>query len=112
MYSIPPSLQAVSSSGSIGREASEMSVSPAQNFSKPPEVPAAPTVMLTSGFSSPKSSAAASRERLDRARTVDRDAAGETAGLAARGGIASAARVIVTACGNAEREGEAGADGE
>ena len=37
-----------------------MSVSPAQNFSKPPLVPAAPTVMSTSGFCSLKSSAAAS----------------------------------------------------
>jgi hypothetical protein len=36
-----------------------MSVSPAQNFSKPPLVPAAPTVILTSGFSWLKSSAAA-----------------------------------------------------
>jgi hypothetical protein len=52
--------QRSSSSGSIGREASEMSVSPAQNFSKPPLVPEAPTVMLTSGFSSLKSSVAAS----------------------------------------------------
>ena len=59
VYSTPPFEQASSSSGSIGREASEMSVSPAQNFSKPPLVPAAPTVMLTSGFSSLKSSAAA-----------------------------------------------------
>ncbi len=37
-----------------------MSVSPAQNFSKPPLVPAAPTVMFTSGLSWLKSSAAAS----------------------------------------------------
>jgi hypothetical protein len=43
----------------IGREASEMSVSPAQNFSKPPPVPEMPTEILTSGFSSLKSSAAA-----------------------------------------------------
>ena len=48
-----------SSSGLIGRDASEMSVSPAQNFSKPPPVPDSPTVILTSGFSSLKSSAAA-----------------------------------------------------
>jgi hypothetical protein len=38
-----------SSSSSIGREASEMSVSPAQNFSKPPPVPDWPTVMRTPG---------------------------------------------------------------
>ena len=37
-----------------------MSVSPAQNFSKPPPVPEMPTVILTSGFSSRNSSAAAS----------------------------------------------------
>ena len=48
-----------SSSGSIGREASEMSVSPAQNFSKPPPVPDSPTVTLTPGFSPWKPSAAA-----------------------------------------------------
>ncbi len=61
MYSIPSFSQSGTSSfSSIGREASEMSVSPAQNFSKPPPVPAAPTVMSTSGFSSLNSSAAAS----------------------------------------------------
>src|SRR5215213_9212101 len=49
-----------SSSGLIGRDASEMSVSPAQNFSKPPPVPEMPTVTLTSGLSSLNSSAAAS----------------------------------------------------
>ena len=59
-YSTPSFLQASSSSGSIGRDASEMSVSPAQNFSKPPPVPEMPTVILTSGFSSRNSSAAAS----------------------------------------------------
>ena len=37
-----------------------MSVSPAQNFSKPPPVPDVPTVICTSGFSSWNSSAAAS----------------------------------------------------
>ena len=39
-----------SSSSLIGREASEMSVSPAQNFSKPPPVPEVPTEIWTSGF--------------------------------------------------------------
>ena len=34
-----------------------MSVSPAQNFSKPPPVPEVPTVTLTSGFSAWNSSA-------------------------------------------------------
>ena len=60
VYLTPPSEQSFSSSGSIAREASEMSVSPAQNFSNPPLVPAAPTVISTSEFSSLKSSAAAS----------------------------------------------------
>src|SRR5215210_2800345 len=49
-----------SSSSLMGREASEMSVSPAQNFSKPPPVPDAPTVILTPGCSSLNSSPAAS----------------------------------------------------
>src|SRR5215213_4875076 len=40
-----------SSSGLIGRDASEMSVSPLQNFSKPPPVPDVPTVIFTFGFS-------------------------------------------------------------
>src|SRR3712207_9345925 len=48
-----------SSSSLIGREASEMSVSPAQNFSKPPPVPEVPTVILTLGFWALNSSAAA-----------------------------------------------------
>ena len=48
-----------SSSSLIGREALEMSVSPAQNFSKPPPVPDWPTEIFTSGLSSLKSSAAA-----------------------------------------------------
>ena len=48
-----------SSSSSIGREASEISVSPAQNFSKPPPVPDWPTVIWTPDCSSLKSSAAA-----------------------------------------------------
>ena len=37
-----------------------MSVSPAQNFSKPPPVPDSPTVIFTSGLSSLNSSPAAS----------------------------------------------------
>jgi hypothetical protein len=48
-----------SSSSLIGRDALEMSVSPAQNFSKPPPVPDWPTLILTSGLSSLNSSAAA-----------------------------------------------------
>jgi hypothetical protein len=48
-----------SSSSLMGRDASEMSVSPAQNFSKPPPVPDWPTVIFTSGCSLWKPSAAA-----------------------------------------------------
>ena len=51
--------QAVASSPFIGREASEMSVSPAQNFWKPPPVPEVPTVTVTPGFSPWNISAAA-----------------------------------------------------
>ncbi len=36
-----------------------MSISPTQNFSKPPEVPASPTLILTFGLSALNSSAAA-----------------------------------------------------
>src|SRR5215207_10047563 len=43
-------LQIAASSGSISREASLIEVSPTQNFSKPPPVPAWPTVTSTSGF--------------------------------------------------------------
>ena len=55
---IPSVSQAATSSSSIAREALEMSVSPAQNFSNPPPVPDVPTVTLTPGFSAWKSSAA------------------------------------------------------
>jgi hypothetical protein len=59
-YSTPDFWQTgASSSALIGRDALEMSVSPAQNFSKPPPVPDWPTEIFTSGFSSLKSSAAA-----------------------------------------------------
>ena len=44
LYAMPFFLQASISLALIGREASEMSVSPAQNFSKPPPVPEIPTV--------------------------------------------------------------------
>jgi hypothetical protein len=65
-YFTPSFAQASFSSASIERDASETSVSAAQNFSKPPPVPDTPTVILTSGFSSRKSSAAVS----DRGPTV------------------------------------------
>ena len=47
MYSMPVFLQASTSVGVIGREASVMSVSPRQNFLKPPPVPEMPTVTRT-----------------------------------------------------------------
>src|SRR5687768_12984306 len=59
-YSTPPFSQAAISSSPIASEASLASVSPAQNFSKPPPVPEVPTVTLTSGFSPWNCSAIAS----------------------------------------------------
>src|SRR5687767_4218859 len=53
-------LHASTSSSLIGREASDISVSPLQNFSKPPLVPDVPTVTRTLGFSPWNSSAAVS----------------------------------------------------
>ena len=49
VYSIPLASHSVASSSLIGREALEMSVSPAQNDLKPPPVPEVATVTLTSG---------------------------------------------------------------
>src|SRR6186997_3109050 len=60
MYSILFWVQASTSVGLIGREASEMSVSPAQNFLKPPPVPEMPIVAFTPGFTFWNSSATAS----------------------------------------------------
>ena len=60
MNSMPASSQAgTSSSWSIGREASEIWVSPEQNASNPSSVPAPPTVIYTFGFSCVNSSATA-----------------------------------------------------
>src|SRR5262245_1269840 len=59
MKSTPPSSQAVTSSALIGREASEMSVSPAQKRAKPSPVPGPSTVMATSGLESENTAAAA-----------------------------------------------------
>src|SRR5919108_265330 len=56
---MPFFLQIAASSSSIERDASETSVSPAQNFSKPPPVPDVPTVTFTFGFWPWNSSAAA-----------------------------------------------------
>src|SRR5260221_14532292 len=47
---MPAALQSAISFPRIGREASEMSVSPRQNFLKPPPVPEMPTVTLTAFF--------------------------------------------------------------
>ena len=57
-YSTPFCSQAAFSSSSIGRDAFEMSVSPAQKRSKPPPVPETPTVICTPEFSCWKRSAA------------------------------------------------------
>src|SRR3989304_2525980 len=51
--------QASISVGLMGRDASEMSVSPAQNFLKPPPVPEMPTVIRAPGFAFWDSSATA-----------------------------------------------------
>ncbi len=56
---MPSFSQSLTSSSSIGREASEIWVSPRQNRSKPSPVPAPPTVILTPEFSIMNSSAAA-----------------------------------------------------
>ena len=56
-----------SSSGLIGREASEMSVSPAQNFSNPPPVPDVPTETFTFGVLALELLGRSLRERADRA---------------------------------------------
>ena len=60
VYPIPLALHAAASSSLIGLDASEMSVSPAQNFWKPPPVPAVATVTLTPGSTERNRSAAAS----------------------------------------------------
>ena len=59
-YSMPASAQASISLSLMGRDASEMSVSPLQNFWKPPPVPETPTVTRTSGATARNSSATAS----------------------------------------------------
>src|SRR5512145_1502751 len=60
MYETPFFSQSSTSVGLIGREASEMSVSPAQNFLKPPPVPEMPMVTRTLGWDFWNSSATAS----------------------------------------------------
>ena len=85
-----------------------MSVSPAQNFSKPPPVPDSPTVTFTSGFSPWKPSAAAWANGNDGAGAVDRDRAGEVAAAAA----AAAAVVVAAAAGGADGQRAARERGE
>src|SRR5688572_33491659 len=61
MYSTPAILHASISAGRMGREALLMSVSPRQNFWKPPPVPEIPTVgVRLFGLALPNSSATAS----------------------------------------------------
>ncbi len=50
-YLMPAAAQASISFFRMGREASEMSISPRQNFLKPPPVPEMPTVTLMAFFS-------------------------------------------------------------
>src|SRR3954454_3322561 len=108
---MPFASHAAFSSSLIGREASDRSVSPLQNFSKPPPVPEMPTVTWTPEFAAPKASAAAvvsgptveepSAEMVpDRfgsaAAAVDAGAADESAPLAAgaaAAGVASSLRL-------------------
>src|SRR5215210_4307758 len=59
MNSTPACSHLSASSSLIGREASEIWVSPEQNASKPSPVPAPPTVIFTSGYCWPNASAAA-----------------------------------------------------
>ena len=85
-----------------------MSVSPAQNFSKPPPVPDVPTVICTSGFSSLNSSAAASANGA----TVDEPSIAilpltspPLGRLRGRGAAGRRALVVVVAAGgDAERQ--------
>ncbi len=57
VYSMPAAWQIAASSSLILREASEMSVSPAQNFAKPSPVPGPSIVYLKSGLLSASASA-------------------------------------------------------
>ena len=108
VYSTPPSLQSFSSSASIGREASEMSVSPAQNFSKPPPVPEPATLTSVSGLSSANSSAAASANGW----TVLEPSIAMLPEMSLAAGRAAPVVIVVTARSDAQGEHPAGADGE
>ena len=83
-----------------------MSVSPAQNFSKPPPVPEVPTVTLTSGFSAWNCSATASVSGATVLEPSMRIDAGEVSAAAA------AALVVVVAAAGRDAEREDGRGGE
>ncbi len=83
-----------------------MSVSPAQNFSKPPPVPEVPTVIFTSGVLRLEGLLGRLGERRDRARPVDPDRARQVAATSA------AAVVVVVIAARDDAHGEGAAGGE
>ena len=85
-----------------------MSVSPAQNFSKPPPVPAVPTVIFTSGFSAWNASWAAWAKG---ATVLEPSMAMEPETASAVAARAVAAVVVVVATGSSP-EGQHAAGGE
>ena len=96
--------QAAFSSSSIGRDASEMSVSPAQKRSNPPPVPETPTVTFTPEFSRPKRSAA----RVARGATVLDPSDLDPARKALAAPVAPAVVVVTAAAGQRECRDEHG----
>ena len=83
-----------------------MSVSPAQNFSKPPPVPDSPTVILTPGFSPWKASAAA----WVSGKTVLEPSIAIAAGEVAPPPLPPVVSSLPPAGGEADREGGRGGD--
>ena len=79
VYSMPAAWQMAASSSLILREASEMSVSPAQNFAKPSPVPGPSIVYLKSGLLRGERLGDARGDRLHRGRARDADRAGHGA---------------------------------
>jgi hypothetical protein len=77
MYSMFLALHASASVGLIGREASAMSISPAQNRWKPPPVPAMPMVMRAFGFGALELLPDRFADRIDGAGAVERHGAFE-----------------------------------
>ena len=78
-----------------------MSVSPAQNFSKPPPVPEMPTVTWTSGFSALEGLGRGGRERADGRRAVGADRARTGSGRLRRVEAGAAAVSVPLAAGAA-----------